>query len=89
MYFYKTLPAQASSDHTAVLELPDCARKWLWQIWKSGCWRTNVIIPTLVMNKIQTKNESKISKSSMLKEKNKKTLNTGWCKLRLGDALND
>lgn len=88
MYFYKTSSAQASSDHTAVLELLDWARKWHWQICKSGCWRRNVIVPTLVMNKIQTKIESKISKSSMLKEK-KKTLNTGWFKLRLGDALSD
>lgn len=86
-YFHQTSPAQASVEHAAGSELPDCARKWLWQIWKSGCWGTNVIVFVLAMVEIQTKNEYKISKSSVLKEK--KFSNIRWCKLRWGDALND
>ena len=44
MHFFKTSPAQAPLDPAAGSELPDCARKWLWQIWKTWLLKEQILL---------------------------------------------
>lgn len=46
MHFYKTSPAQAPSDLAAGSESPDCARKGLWQIWKTWLLKEQILLYT-------------------------------------------